>query len=235
MEHPKIAVVGCGFVGSIFTTEFLKLMFAGKLPQDLIFIDSDVVEERNAANQNFRLVDAGKPKAKVLATIANENQRVGIAHQVRLTSENLDELLGGNTRLIIDGVDNLATRQLLWGHGLRSGVPVLHLGIALEGTGRVEWTHPEHDTFSLAPHRIVGQTVIEPASGVTPPCELVRMRGVGLNTAFAGALAAAIYFGFDPAAHLKGTSPERWLTEWNGTPSGYFPLEETWSQVSPPE
>ena len=227
----RIAVVGCGFVGSVFTTEFLKRCFAGKMEPQFLFIDDDTVESRNCANQNFVLADIGRPKADVLAAAARDSDRYAEYQQVRLSADNLDQLLA-DSYLVIDGVDNLATRQLLWGYAMRTGTPVLHIGISEQGTGKVEWSHPLHQTFSLRPDQTVGKEIIDPPSGVTPPCELARMRGVGLNVGFAAACAAAIYYGFDPESHLKGATPTGWFTDWHATPTGYLPQAETWSQLT---
>lgn len=226
----KIAVVGCGFVGSIFVDEFLKRAFAGKIPHDYTFIDSDTVEDRNSANQNFSLNDAGRMKAEVMYTKAIQAGRDARACVVRLDIENIKELLD-DTVLVVDGVDNLVTRQLLWGYAMETGTPVLHIGISEQGTGKVEWSHPTHDTFSLAPQHTVGKTLVDPKSGVTPPCELARMRGCGLNVSFAAAKAAAIYFGFDPESHLEGEETYGWMTEWAATPASHFPVTETWAKV----
>ena len=222
-----ITVVGCGFVGSVFTTEMTKRAYAGKLPQAYRFIDDDTVEARNCANQNFVLADIGRAKAEVMRQVALDSDREATFLQTRLTADNIDELLG-ESELVIDGVDNLATRQLLWGYAIRTGVPVLHIGITEQGTGKVEWSHPQHQTFSLRPQMTVGKTIVDPASGVTPPCELARMRGVGLNVGFAAACAAAIYLGFDPESHLKGAPPKGWFTDWHATPTGYLPQADTW-------
>lgn len=234
MNSPVITLVGCGFVGSVFTTEFLKRMFAGKLPYDLRFIDNDVVEERNSANQNFNLTDQGRAKAEVMSDRALQNGRSAEYHKQRLTLDNMEELLQDSV-LVVDGVDNLATRQLLWSYAHQREVPVLHIGIAEMGTGRVDWSHPKHDTFALAPHRTVGRTIVDPQSGVTPPCELARMRGVGLNVGFAAAMAAAIYLGFDPEAHLSGEPTFGYLTEWGATPMSHFPIKETWDRIGEPD
>lgn len=225
-----IAVVGCGFVGSIFVTEFLKRQFAGKIPRDFIFIDDDIVESRNAANQNFLPSDAGRPKAEVMYDIAIRSGQGATFQKVRLTMENIDALLG-DAELIIDGVDNLATRQLLWGYGMRTGKPVLHIGINEDGIGLVEWSHPTHDTFSLGPQHTAGKTIVDPTSGVTPPCELARMRGVGLNVGFAAAMAAAIFYGFDPEVHLAGEKPQGYLTDWIATSGGFKPNTEVWGRL----
>lgn len=234
----RVAVVGCGFVGSIFVTEFLKRCFAGKLPWNFRLIDFDTVEDRNVANQNFQLSDVGQHKAQVLGDLVVNAGRDAEVRPTRLRAENADDLLG-DCALIVDGVDNLATRQLLWGEGLRRGVPVLHLGITQQGTGVVEWTHPEHRTFSLAPDVLLGKELVDPPSGVTPPCELARMRAAGLHVGFAAACAAAIYSGFDPEAFLAGsgeTGDSRgWLTEWQASPTGFQPAAFTWGRVTPPD
>lgn len=226
-----ITVVGCGFVGSVFTTEFLKRAYAGKLPQPYRFIDDDTVEARNCANQNFVLADIGRAKAEVMQAHALNSDREAEYYKTRLTLDNLDQLLDGSV-LVVDGVDNLATRQLLWGYAMRTGTPVLHIGISEQGTGKVEWSHPEHQTFSLRPQMTVGKEIVDPASGVTPPCELARMRGVGLNAGFAAACAAAIYLGFDPESHLQGETPAGWFTDWHATPTGYLPQRETWGALA---
>lgn len=223
----RISVVGCGFVGSVFITEFLKRCYAGKLEPEFQFIDDDTVEARNCANQNFLLADIGKAKAEVLAEMARNSDKLSEWRRVRLTPENADALLDGSD-LVIDGVDNLETRQMLWGWGMNHNVPVLHLGISEQGTGKVEWTHPSHQTFSLRPDQTAGKEIIDPPSGVTPPCELARMRGVGLNTGFAAACAASIYFGFDPESHLQGSPTAGVFTDWHATPTGFLPQRETW-------
>ena len=226
----KIAIVGCGFVGSVFTDEFLKRCFAGKLDVEFVFIDDDTVSQRNCANQNFDFMDMKKAKANVLAARATRFDCLAEAVVKRLTLDNCDELLAG-ADLVIDGVDNLETRQLLYGHALVTKVPVLHVGISPLATGVVEWTYPGHETFSLRPSQTAGREIKDPESGVTPPCELARMRGVGLNVGFAAACAASIYCGFDAEGHLDGKEAQGALTEWQATASGFYPQKETWENV----
>jgi len=223
----NISVVGCGFVGSVFTTEFLKRCYAGKLDPSFRFFDDDQVEARNCANQNFVFADIGRAKSEVMALQALSNDRSAEWHRVRITADNIDELLA-DSEVVIDGVDNLDTRHLLWGYAMRTDTPVLHIGVSEQGTGKVEWTHPGHQTFSLSPMNTVGKNIVDPQSGVTPPCELARMRGVGLNLGFAAACAVGIYYGFDPESHLEGAPTVGYLTEWHATPSGFLPQRETW-------
>jgi hypothetical protein len=225
-----ITLVGCGFVGSIFLDEFLKRAFAGHIPHDIRLIDFDHVDTRNAANQNFLRTDAGRYKAEVLAERVMHSALTPHVVTERLTPTNMKELLKGSL-LVIDGVDNLLTRQVLSMYGHLNKVPVLHVGISEMGTGVVEWSHPQHDTFSLAPQRVGAKIIKDPESGVTPPCELARMRGTGVNVGFAAAKAAAIYFGFDAEAHLNGVATNGYLTEWSATPTSHAPVEQTWGRI----
>lgn len=225
----KIGVVGCGFVGSVFLTEFVKRCFAGKMDIEFILLDDDTVEDRNCANQNFMLVDAGRSKAQVMAELVERNNLLATWKKVRVTEENIRDLLG-DCQLVVDGVDNLATRQMLWAHAHETNTPVVHIGITQMGTGSVEWSHPKHDTFSLSPKKTVGKTIVDPQSGVTPPCELARMRGVGLNVGLAAAWAVSIFLGFDPEAHFNGQASAQTFTEWQATLCGVVPQRSTWEQ-----
>lgn len=229
-----IALIGCGFVGSVFATEYAKRAYAGKLTVPLACVDDDTVSDRNAANQNFTLLDINKAKAFVVAESFRAMNGTAHHYQQRLTDANanawLDSVTADTERpvsLLVNAVDNLATRQLVWRLGLTFGIPVLHLGLSEQGTGAVEWTTPVQDGYSLKPGNAVGKVISDPVSGVTPPCELVRLRSVGWNTSFAAAKAAAIYFGFD-ADSVTPTPKESagWATSWVGNPTGHAPLGE---------
>lgn len=234
MAH--IAVVGCGFVGSLFTEEYLKLAYAGELPHRLTFVDADTWEPRNAANQNIPLVVArhGEGKAESMARLAHNYDREAVAYGQRLTDENIDTVLA-EVDLVVDAVDNLATRHLLYNYGVRHDIPVLHLGLdALMGAGQVEWNYRDHDTFGLSPLRLVGKPAPpDPESGIQPPCELVRMRAAGWHAAYMAAIAVALYYGFDPLGYLADEAPcHGYLTEWATTAHGYMPVRATWERVS---
>jgi hypothetical protein len=238
MTQRAIFMVGAGFLGSLFAEEVAKLFFAGEKPHDFFLIDGDRFERRNAANQNVRLAQATDtpPKAAAVADILRSYEREADWEQRYLTEENADEYMQHvRPWVLIDAVDNLKARQLTYNLGLRYEVPVLHVGITQDGTGTVEWSymgHGEtHDTFSLSPQRTLGKTILDPESGVKPPCELVRMRGVGLNVSHAAALSLALFFGFDPYSFLAGEPTRGWMTEWRATPTGFFEVRDTWGYV----
>lgn len=228
----RIVQVGCGFVGSIFVEEFLKRMFAGEFFHEFRFIDGDKWERRNAANQNVSLKVASdqRPKAETMAAAVKKYEREAEWHHTLLTAENADELLAG-AHVLIDAVDNLGARTILYDYGMKINVPVLHIGIDPGGTGRVEWSHVTHDTFHLAPHRVYGKTIVDPESGVQPPCELAAMRGVGTNISFAAAKALAILMGFDPEYYIATDQHPGdslgYMTDWSATTEGHKLIIET--------
>jgi hypothetical protein len=172
-----------------------------------------------------------------MATLAQQYDRDASSVVTRLTEENIDELLV-DVDLLVDAVDNLATRHLLYNYGVRHDIPVLHLWLdALMGAGQVEWNYRNHDTFGLSPLRLVGKTPpADPESGVQPPCELVRMRAAGWHVSYMAAIAVALYYGFDPLSYLADEAPcHGWLTEWATTAHGYLPVRATWERVSEQE
>lgn len=233
----QVSVIGCGFVGSIFTSEFLRRCFAGELAVNFHFVDMDHWERRNAANQEVSLKVATdqRPKAETMHMLAKRFERESDWHTVQLTEDNIDVLKDSD--VLVDAVDNLKTRQLLWQYGYQIDAPVVHIGIDPSGTGRVEWSHDEHDTFHLAPQRCVGKTIVDdPPSGVKPPCELAAMRGVGWNASFAAAKAVAMLLGFDPERYQSVEQfPQDsygWLTDWMATTEGHKPIRELWSKLS---
>lgn len=203
-----MAVIGTGFVGSVFAEEFAKLAFAGKLRVPVVCVDDDTIDHRNVANQQFTLDQLGQAKATVTAAVLTAHGLDAHARVERLEPETanaqiatwLEDTYEPQVTLLVNAVDNLATRQLVWLLGQVLNVPVLHLGLSTLGIGVVEWSTPDADYCSLSPARTAGKTIPDPPSGVTPPCELVKLRALGWNTAHAAAKAAACYLGFDPTA-----------------------------------
>ncbi len=201
-----ILVIGTGFVGSIFVEEFAKRCYAGKLRTPIVCVDDDVISDRNVANQQFTLHDMGKPKAMIVAASAIRHGLRAAAMVERLEQGTMnaqlkrwkEEINEPELTLIVNAVDNLEARQNIWLMGQVEQVPVLHIGLSPIGTGKVEWSTPTIDFCSLSPAQTAGKDIPDPPSGVTPPCELVKLRALGWNTAHAAAKAAACYLGFDP-------------------------------------
>ena len=226
----QVTLVGCGFLGSILLEELCKRAFA--FGESLFFslIDDDEFESRNAANQNVSLADVeeGLYKSKRAWQICKSYNQKALRHQIFLDNGNVDELIQKPVALVIDAVDNLPTRQLLWKQALKLDIPVLHLGISQGGTGKVEWTLGKgFDNFSLSPVALAGRSIKEIQAltevETLPPCELVAFRGLGLNTALAAAKAVFIYFGFDPEREILNASDGEIgvATSWNASNRGH--------------
>ena len=211
-----LVLVGCGFVGSSLATEAAKRLWAHDLTPRWRTIDGDVFDDRNAANQNCYPGDAGKPKARIIAQELQDykqNLAVGTsldAHHVRVDETNIDALLEGSS-LIIDAVDNVATRQLLWMYGVKHGVPVMHVGVSRAGTGAVEWTYRDYDTFSLSPLALAGRPLPADPDEKLKPCELLVHRRNGLLVGHAAAVALTAYMGIDPEESFESQAT---LTTW---------------------
>lgn len=232
-----IVVIGCGFLGSLYVEEVCKRLYAGERTIGLRLIDSDRWEPRNAANQNVRVEEAmmNGYKAVSMAEVARRYRQHDEAITDRFTFDATGLAMLENAALIVDAVDNLETRQNIWRAAVGFGIPTVHLGLSLTGAGLVQWTAPDHDTFSLSPIRTAGSLIADPPSGMEPPCKLAGMRSAGWHTAFAGAIATSIFFGFDPegyiADRIKVTAPfipKGWMTDWRTTPESFTPLTEMW-------
>lgn len=206
MRRPTIAIVGCGFIGSHLAEELAKLFYSQDLfPFHFLFIDYDEWEERNAANQNvsYKIASSGEPKAVTCADVAGQYpNNKAIASVEKVTAKNGAELLK-DTVLVIDAVDNVPSRQLLW--GLAKGgatAPCMHVGISRKGDGIINWSSPDFDTFPFNPMNIAGRDLAE-QDFKEPPCEMYKYRASGHVLFQAVAKAVAFFFGKDPWNYLE--------------------------------
>lgn len=223
MERPVIAIVGCGFIGSHLADELPKLFFSQDLfPYKFRFIDFDTWEDRNAANQNVNYLTAlaGEPKAETCAKMASQYPQNEVEAVVdKLTARNARDLLG-DTILVIDAVDNIPTRQLIWGmaKGGSTG-PCMHTGISRKGDGMVNWSAPNFDTFPFNPNHVMGRELV-PQDFREPPCEMYKYRTAGVILVQAIAKATALYFGKDPWNIFEGATEPGDMTCWNSDLGG---------------
>jgi hypothetical protein len=228
----RIALVGCGFLGSLFAEEMAKRQFAFDDTTEWVLIDFDKVEERNAANQNFTLDDEDRFKIDAVHDRLSAHGLIVDRHPKRLDKLNIGALLD-DAKIIVSAVDNLPTRELLWYHARARRLPILHLGVSQGGTGNVEWTYGRYDTWSMSPILTLGQKKkMESAENIPrelKPCELIAFRGLGLNVSVAAAKALGIFMGFDPEKVvnerlgvdvLPGT-----VTTWSATNTGHQLIE----------
>jgi molybdopterin/thiamine biosynthesis adenylyltransferase len=212
-----ITIVGCGFIGSHLSDELPKLAYSQDLyPYKFRFIDFDRWERRNAANQNVTLEDATKNeyKAVTCAAVAKRYSEFNESEAIteKITATNLHDMLEDSI-LVIDAVDNIPTRQLLWAYGKSGKAPVMHCGISRQGQGMINWSTPDFDTFPFKPQNVAGRN-LNNQDFEEPPCEMYKYRASGMTLFQAIAKSTAFFFGRDPWEYLGGTAEPGLLTCW---------------------
>jgi molybdopterin/thiamine biosynthesis adenylyltransferase/rhodanese-related sulfurtransferase len=120
----RILLIGAGGLGSPAS---LYLAAAGV--GTLGIVDDDAVDATNLQRQIVHSTDRlGEPKAQsAKRTIEALNPDVTVkVFQERLTSENVDRILGEGWDVIVDGADNFPTRYLLNDASVWHEIPVVH-------------------------------------------------------------------------------------------------------------
>jgi molybdopterin/thiamine biosynthesis adenylyltransferase/rhodanese-related sulfurtransferase len=135
----RVLLIGAGGLGSPAS---LYLAAAGV--GTLGIIDDDVVDTSNLQRQIAHTTERlGEPKVEsAKRTIEALNPDVAVLpFQERLTSENVDRIIGQGWDVIVDGADNFPTRYLLNDASVWHGVPVVH-GSIYRFEGQVTVFHP---------------------------------------------------------------------------------------------
>ena len=129
----KLKIVGVGALGS---HAGLLLRNEGSIHA----IDDDRVEQKNLLSQFHGHAAVGKNKARGFADLMSFVFRVKVKQTPhRLTADNVEQLLGG-ADLVLDCLDNGASREVVQKYVRREGVPCLHGAISADGSfGRVVW------------------------------------------------------------------------------------------------
>jgi molybdopterin/thiamine biosynthesis adenylyltransferase/rhodanese-related sulfurtransferase len=120
----KVLLIGAGGLGS---PAALYLAAAGV--GTLGIVDADVVDETNLQRQVLHnTARVGTPKVEsATETVRELNPDVVVrAFDERLTSENVDRILGEGWDVIVDGADNFPTRYLVNDASVWHDVPVVH-------------------------------------------------------------------------------------------------------------
>jgi len=120
----RILMIGAGGLGSPASL-YLAAAGVGRLG----IVDADVVDESNLQRQVVHATgDLGTPKVdSARATIEGLNPDVDVlTFRERLTSENVDRILGQGWDVIVDGADNFPTRYLVNDASVWHGIPVVH-------------------------------------------------------------------------------------------------------------
>lgn len=117
LGESTVAVVGAGALGS-WEVYFLHKLGVGKI----IVIDRDFVDESDLPRTIYTKEDVGKPKVEVL------KERFGaIGHFEDLNPGTVGLLDGAD--LIIDGTDNIYTRQVINDYAVKTGKPWIYVGV----------------------------------------------------------------------------------------------------------
>jgi molybdopterin/thiamine biosynthesis adenylyltransferase/rhodanese-related sulfurtransferase len=120
----RILLIGAGGLGSPAS---LYLAAAGV--GTIGIVDDDVVDDTNLQRQIVHSLDRlGRPKVEsARETIEALNPDVTVkAFPERLSSENVDRILGEGWDVIVDGADNFPTRYLVNDASVWHGIPVVH-------------------------------------------------------------------------------------------------------------
>jgi molybdopterin-synthase adenylyltransferase len=128
-----VTIVGVGALGS-HAAQFLRNV------AKLRVIDFDRVEQQNVLSQFHSRSSLGRSKVVALQQTLSflfGTKIEGIPH--RLGDDNARELLGG-AELVLDCLDNAASRSVVQRFARQTGLPCLHGALAADGTfGRVIW------------------------------------------------------------------------------------------------
>ena len=139
----RLVLIGVGALGSHLA------LFARNLDLHLVVVDFDRVEQKNVASQFHTTLGVGRNKAKALAQGLSGlfGRRVeAVPH--RLGPDNVFALFA-KADLVVDCVDDAATRRLIQRAALELEIPCLHGALAADGSyGRVEWSGSDR-TFAV--------------------------------------------------------------------------------------
>src|SRR5215212_1295171 len=117
----RVLLIGAGGLGSPASL-YLAAAGVGRIG----IVDADIVDETNLQRQIVHSL--GTPKVdSAQRTIAALNPDVEVkTYRERLTSENVDRILGEGWDVIVDGADNFPTRYLVNDASVWHGIPVVH-------------------------------------------------------------------------------------------------------------
>ena len=120
LRNARVCVIGAGGLGAP-VLQYLAAAGVGTIG----IVDDDVVDVSNLQRQVIHgTADVGRPKVDSAADAIREldpDIRV-VAHCERLTSENVDAILGSYD-VVVDGTDNFPTRYLVNDACVRLGLP----------------------------------------------------------------------------------------------------------------
>ena len=148
----KLVVVGVGALGSHI------VLLGRNLPVRFTLVDFDRVEQKNLLSQFHTRMGLGKNKAKAVQQTMQGLFAIKVeAVPHKLGPDNVETLLG-SADLVVDCLDNSASRTIIQDFVRANDIPCLHGGLAADGQfGRVIWD--EH--FQIDDEDVEGQATCE--------------------------------------------------------------------------
>jgi molybdopterin-synthase adenylyltransferase len=135
----RVVIVGVGALGSHLA------LLARNLDVKLVLVDFDRVEQKNVLAQFHTRMGVGRNKAQALAQALQG--MFGLKVEVvphRLTADNTDAVLG-KADVVVDCLDNGASRRLIQEWVRAHEVPCLHGALSADGQyGRAVWDELFH-------------------------------------------------------------------------------------------
>ena len=117
LSRSKVAIVGAGALGS-WEAYFLHKLGVG----EIVVIDRDFVDESDIPRTIYSTEHIGRPKVEVLSEVLDVK---GVFEDLNpSTAEVLD-----NVDLVIDGTDNVYTRQVINDYCVKNEKPWIYVGI----------------------------------------------------------------------------------------------------------
>lgn len=157
----SVVVIGCGGLGGYIIEELARLG-VGRI----VAVDPDVFEEHNLNRQILATVDnLGTPKVTAAQRRVGEiNPAVTLVPlQTAFGADNGREMLAGAT-VVVDALDNVATRLELLGVCRELGIPVVHGAIA-GWYGQVATQRPGEDISPYLVSASMGTKGVETSLG----------------------------------------------------------------------
>jgi molybdopterin-synthase adenylyltransferase len=148
----RITLCGAGALGSLLADNLVR-----QGVRCLTAIDDDRVEAANAGTQLYDCEDAGAFKVEALR--AHCYRAMGV--EIQIVTKRLDERTAGKllrgADLVIDALDNSASRQLVTTTCRAQGLDCLHLGMNA-GYGEVRW----NETYRVPADTAIGDVCAAP-------------------------------------------------------------------------
>lgn len=130
-----VTVVGVGALGS----HLVQAIRNEKI--DIKVLDFDRVESKNVMSQFYGKPSVGKLKVDGLKSTMDFLFKRAIATgSAKVVQDNIEVLIAKSGNLVVDALDNAASRVLVQQYVRRHGIPCVHGALAPDGQfGRVVW------------------------------------------------------------------------------------------------